>query len=377
MSVGHVLARRSALWLAWLNAHTVVTVLTVVTTLTTFTALPAQALEPDPAAEARHERGRRLYDGLCYFCHGYAGDARTLAATLLSPPPRDFTATPDLDAARIVTALREGRPGTAMTAFTSRLDADGMAVLADYVVREFVQQRARRSRYHSAENGWPAHDRHAAAYPFADGRIGLDVPVDTLDDSQRAGRSLFLSACISCHDRSRQDDPGPVWQSRPLSYPRPGFAPGQHAIGPDSPAAREVDAISAASAYARHDRAPDIPGLSRRERAGEALFQANCAFCHGADATGRNWIGQFIEPPARDLTTLSASARTPRHLRAVIRAGLPGTSMPAWRSVLSERQVNDLVAYLRRRLACASSSQGASTAGAQSCSGSLSVKVLP
>ncbi len=296
-------------------------------------ASTARAAGADPAAEARHERGRRLYDGLCYFCHGYAGDARTLAATLLRPPPRDFTATPDLDAARVVAALREGRPGTAMTSFASRLDAGAMAVLADYVVREFVQRQARRSRYHSPENGWPDHDRHALAYPFAEGRIGLDVPPESLTDGQRAGRALFLSACISCHDRSRHDDPGPTWQPRPLSYPRP------------------VDAVSAASVYARHDQAPVIAHLSRRERAGQALFQANCAFCHGADATGRNWIGQFIEPPARDLTALPATARAAAHLREVIRQGLPGTSMPAWRSVLSARQVDAVVAYLRRRLA--------------------------
>ncbi|MEY2655547.1 MAG: hypothetical protein RLZZ524_2575 [Pseudomonadota bacterium] len=331
----------------------------------TLTLSTAQA-QATPDDTDRHARGRRLYDGLCYFCHGYAGDARTLAATLLEPPPRDFTATPDLDAAGIVRTLRDGRPGTAMTSFSSRLDDAAMAVLADYVVREFVRPRSPRAGagtvYHSVENGWPDHQRHAAAFPFAEGRIGLDVPVDQLDEHQRAGRSLFLSACISCHDRSRQDDPGPVWQTRPLSYPRPGFEPGQHAISlapvpgaPGAPGAPAtpgaVDAISSASAYARHDRAPRLANLSRRERAGEALFQANCAFCHGADATGRNWIGQFIEPPARDLTALPPAARSARHLREVVRLGLPGTSMPAWRGVLTPRQIDEVVAYLRRRIA--------------------------
>ena len=31
----------------------------------------------------RHERGRAIYNFRCYFCHGYSGDARTLAATYL------------------------------------------------------------------------------------------------------------------------------------------------------------------------------------------------------------------------------------------------------------------------------------------------------
>ena len=44
------------------------------------------------AASGAHERGRAIYNFRCYFCHGYAGDARTLAAGMLSPSPRDFTA---------------------------------------------------------------------------------------------------------------------------------------------------------------------------------------------------------------------------------------------------------------------------------------------
>ena len=42
-------------------------------------------------ASNRHEAGRAIYNYRCYFCHGYSGDARTLASTYLTPPPRDFT----------------------------------------------------------------------------------------------------------------------------------------------------------------------------------------------------------------------------------------------------------------------------------------------
>src|SRR3989337_1006720 len=42
------------------------------------------------------ELGRKIYNFRCYYCHGYSGDARTLAATLLHPKPLDFTgASPD------------------------------------------------------------------------------------------------------------------------------------------------------------------------------------------------------------------------------------------------------------------------------------------
>jgi cytochrome c oxidase cbb3-type subunit 3 len=111
-----------------------------------------------------------------------------------------------------------------------------------------------------------------------------------------------------------------------------------------------VDAVSGASVYAKHEVAPVVPGLSARERKGEALFQANCAFCHGADGTGRNWIGQFMEPKARDLTAFSEATMPASRLKHVIREGLPGTSMPAWRHVFDDDQIEALAAYVRRAL---------------------------
>ena len=38
------------------------------------------------AASDSHETGRAIYNFRCYFCHGYSGDAQTLAARYLSPP---------------------------------------------------------------------------------------------------------------------------------------------------------------------------------------------------------------------------------------------------------------------------------------------------
>jgi cytochrome c oxidase cbb3-type subunit 3 len=35
-------------------------------------------------------------------------------------------------------------------------------------------------------------------------------------------------------------------------------------------------------------------------------------------------------------------------LRTVIREGLPGTSMPAWKSVFSEQQIEDVISYVGR-----------------------------
>lgn len=292
-------------------------------------------------SEAQLEAGRAVYNYRCYFCHGYSGDAKTLAATYLDPKPRDFTQGPPLDAAAILATLQHGRPGTAMKSFTGIVSAGEMAAVAAFVEHEFVRRKAPNTAYHTAANGWPDHQRYAVAYPFATGTIALDTPVEQLDGHQRRGRMLFLEACISCHDRARVADEGPAWSSRPLSYPRMGFQPGDY--GPPKP-----DAVSSASVYAQHDIVPVIDGLTPLEKRGEALFQANCAFCHGADGTGKNWIGQFMEPKARDLTLYTRETLPAARLRETIREGLPGTSMPAWKDVLRPAEVDAVAAYVSR-----------------------------
>jgi cytochrome c oxidase cbb3-type subunit III len=305
-----------------------------------FLLMGYDTFDPATAQVSQHERGRAVYNYRCYFCHGYSGDAKTLATSYLQPPPRDFTRSA-LDVAQVAQAVRAGRPGTAMKSFVGVIDSDDIDAVAAFVVREFVQDRAANTAYHTAANGWPGHERHAAAFPFARGELALDTPQESLTEPQRAGRQLFLNACISCHDRGRVLDEGPAWSARPLSFPRMGFVPGQNNTPP-------VDVVSSASVYAKHEVVPRIEGLTAQQRRGQALFQANCSFCHGGDGTGKNWIGQFMEPKARDLTQYELRSLPLARLKQRIREGLPGTSMPAWQHVLSPAEVDAVAAYVTR-----------------------------
>ncbi|HET9977486.1 MAG TPA: c-type cytochrome [Burkholderiaceae bacterium] len=302
---------------------------------------PGEAAPPRQTGDV-HELGRRVYNFRCYYCHGYSGDAKTLATSFLVPPPRDFTAAGTLGEAQIAEAVRHGRAGTAMASFRGVIPESEIDAVAAFVAREFVRERKPNTAYHTPANGWPGHERHAAAFPFARGEIPIDADDASLDATQRAGRHLFMNTCISCHDRARVADAGPAWAARPLSYPRLGFAPGDALV--------PVDAVSSASVYAKHEVAPAIANLTAVEREGQVLFQANCAFCHGADGTGKNWIGQFMEPKARDLTQYSARTMPPELLRERILAGLPGTSMPAWQHVLDGAQIDALAAYIGRAM---------------------------
>jgi cytochrome c oxidase cbb3-type subunit III len=298
------------------------------------------------ASSADHELGRKIYNFRCYYCHGYSGDAKTLAASFVTPRPVDFTHTsPDaLPRERMLSSIKLGRPGTAMMSFEHILQPNEIAAVADFVRQEFMINKAENTRYHTVANGWLNHERYKAAYPFALGELALDTPWDKLTPEQSDGKRLFLTSCISCHDRgtAKGSENKVQWESYPLSYPRNGYSPGDDQK-------KKIDAMSSATPYLIHEKPPQFIDLTALEKQGEALFQGNCSFCHAADGTAKNWIGSFMQPHPRNLTDSAAMVgMTKTRLRKVINEGLPGTSMPAWKSVLSEQDIESVIAYVSR-----------------------------
>ncbi len=286
--------------------------------------------------------GEAVYDFYCYQCHGYSGDARTLASTYLKPPPRNFTRADSstLTRTKMLDAVANGRPGTGMVSFARVLDQRQIERVVDFIRGAFMTQSPRRRVYHSVANGWPNHEHYRAAFPFATGEIPLDVTWEDLDPEQVAGKRLYLNACISCHDRAHVTQEGPVWESHAVSYPRKHY----------SHRATDLDGRTGATPYAQHERRPDSGSAGDAVARGERLFQDNCAFCHAADGTGRHWIGSFLMPRPRDLTGARVAGMTAAQLRRTIREGLPGTSMPGWKHVLEDGEITDVVTYLRRAL---------------------------
>jgi high-affinity iron transporter len=93
---------------------------------------PAGAAPPVAGIEAR-ARGRALYLAHCALCHGETGDGQGVRRVGLSGPPASFrspswrrTATP----ARVFAAIRGGRPGTSMAAWTYFDDAQTWDLVA-------------------------------------------------------------------------------------------------------------------------------------------------------------------------------------------------------------------------------------------------------
>ena len=82
-------------------------------------------------------------------------------------------------------------------------------------------------------------------------------------------------------------------------------------------------------------------------RRGEVVFKTNCILCHGLDGAGQGRASSFFDPPPADLTR---SDKNSEYKKMIITQGgkAMGRSdgMPVWGDQLSEREIDDVVAYV-------------------------------
>ena len=88
------------------------------------------------------------------------------------------------------------------------------------------------------------------------------------------------------------------------------------------------------------------PVTEQRIAAGRAVFRENCIACHGERGRGNGPAAVGLDPPPADLV-LHVPQHTDGELFYMISRGMPESAMPAWRSLLSERQRWEVVHYLR------------------------------
>jgi mono/diheme cytochrome c family protein len=80
--------------------------------------------------------------------------------------------------------------------------------------------------------------------------------------------------------------------------------------------------------------------------AGADVFHTNCEACHGPQGHGDGPAGQALDPKPRNLAQLQASAGDD-FLYWRIHEGKPGTSMVAWKGILTDEQIWQVVSFLR------------------------------
>jgi len=90
-------------------------------------------------------------------------------------------------------------------------------------------------------------------------------------------------------------------------------------------------------------RAADAPDVAK----GKEIYTIRCAPCHGAEGGGDGPAAAMLDPKPRNFRDAQFwKTRTVQQLRLVVKHGRPGTLMAAFDGVLSDAEIDDVVAYL-------------------------------
>jgi mono/diheme cytochrome c family protein len=95
--------------------------------------------------------------------------------------------------------------------------------------------------------------------------------------------------------------------------------------------------------------------LGAQGATGKAVYDKWCAGCHGDTGAGDGPAAEYMLPRPRDFTkgiyqirtTASGELPTDADLLRMVTDGMPGTAMPEWKSVLSDRERADVVTYIK------------------------------
>ena len=79
---------------------------------------------------------------------------------------------------------------------------------------------------------------------------------------------------------------------------------------------------------------------------GREIYVNTCIRCHGID--GKGALGIKLVPHPADLTSLAVQSRLDGTLFRRIHEGKPNTAMGAWKHSLSDEEIWDVLAYVRR-----------------------------
>ncbi|HSW52378.1 MAG TPA: c-type cytochrome [Sulfuricaulis sp.] len=137
------------------------------------------------AAAPVETNAANLYHDYCSVCHGDRGDGRSRARQGLVPPPRDFTE-PGLAAGmtreRMISAVLNGVPNTAMVGWKTRLSRAEAEVIVDHMRANFMRATA---------SGKAATASAPRALPVA-------APAELRGDV-KAGQAFYDANCATCH----------------------------------------------------------------------------------------------------------------------------------------------------------------------------------
>ncbi len=277
-------------------------------------------------ADARGEakQGRAYYRALCAGCHGDQGEGgigNSLAA-------QTFLAI--ADDRLLAQSIIEGRPGTAMPSW-HHLSAQAVSDLIAYI-RSWQPEAPSFEEVRSAMSRVPA------------------------DHNARFGKSIFARQCAGCHGADGGGAIGPSLKSNDFlrmvddRYLYRSIVEGRPSTAMPSWQHLSADDVGALISFLRtKQKGPAFPASSMIARGdynvGRVRYEQACAGCHGVAGSGG--VGPQLTNPVF-LDSVSDAA-----LKRWIERGRSGTAMMGFSPEsqgpvsLDDRQINDIIAYLR------------------------------
>lgn len=80
---------------------------------------------------------------------------------------------------------------------------------------------------------------------------------------------------------------------------------------------------------------------------GKAIYQSRCLDCHGIEGRGDGAKAPSLSPRPGSLVSAATSAKSDRDLLRIIQNGKPRTAMPAWKDILTEAEIEEVLLYVR------------------------------
>ena len=307
-----------------------------------------------------------LYHNYCSVCHGDRGDGNSRARNSLVPPPRDFTRAAELTRDTMLTIVTHGKPGTAMTGWTTQLDAKEIESVVDYIRKTFMQvamdPRLQRGRSVYAQNCLVCHGERGQGTPGVGGLIAprdfttpqarIELTRERMLGSVTHGRANTSMAAFAGRLPAQDIEAVVDFVRIGLMLPASSAISGTNAHAGRKGSSNPENALAATFQN-------NLTGSASR---GEKLYLANCATCHGAKGDGQGPRAYFINPKPRNFIDPAFRGTFNRPaLYTAVAEGRLGAEMPAWNKVLDKQQIADVSEFVFKQFVLQQADQNAAT----------------
>jgi len=308
------------------------------------------------AVRAQAVDAQQLYDKYCSVCHGDKGDGDSLAKQGMVPPPRDFTSPKsavELSLPRILLAIREGKQGTAMSGWKSRLDDAQIEAVANLIRSRFMLSVTTEGGKIYADYCSVCHGEKGQGAVWATAGLSPS-PADFTNPKFRA--RMTRDHMIQSVSYGRPETAMTGWKKRlsddqialVVDYVMDTFMQ-KHKTEANAPMAHKhsdgnnhihADPNTELAVYMKKQLADGLRGDAVK---GGELYRNNCQTCHGETGDGRGPRAYFINPKPRNfLHTASRASLNRPTLFQIISKGKLRTEMSAWEKVFTPQQIADV-----------------------------------